>query len=447
MIEQFCPTSAVSQQCSTGPLRVHLDAIKQQLSQQGYANSTVAYTMRLLADLSSWLQRHALTAADVNEQRVSDFLQDRYRHRRPHRNDRAALKRLLEHLCEQGVIPLPLVATDTHPYDHIVYEFQHYLLQQRCLAATTADYYLDIVRRFLRDRFGTQPFNLKALCPQDIAGFMVQQARRYSPSHAKLFATALRSFFRFLLQRGAIAHDLAKAVPTVPNWRLSMLPRFIKAEDVDCLLQSVNRYTPQGQRDYAILLLLARLGLRAGEVVALSLDDLDWEAGELLIRSKGARHDRLPLPHEVGEALATYICQSRPPVTTRRVFVCMRAPRRGFANSQGISTIVRRALARAGLHPPFKGAHLLRHSLATQLLQNGASLTEIGELLRHQDIETTRIYAKVDQVALRALAVPWPGVRHEHPAPSTGGLPRPTASHGFQDERGDDVVASVRHVS
>jgi integrase/recombinase XerD len=203
--------------------------------------------------------------------------------------------------------------------------------------------------------------------------------------------------------------DLVHAVPTVPNWRLAILPKFMKAEDVDCLVRSVDRNTPQGQRDYAILLLLARLGLRAGEVVALSLDDLDWEAGELLVRSKGARHDRLPLPPEVGEALATYICQGRPPSATRRVFVQMRAPRRGFANSQGISTIVRRALERAGLNPALKGAHLLRHSLATQLLQNGASLTEIGELLRHQDIETTQISAKGNQGALRALALPWPG--------------------------------------
>ena len=144
-------------------------------------------------------------------------------------------------------------------------------------------------------------------------------------------------------------------------------------------------------------------------MVALSLDDLDWDAGALRVRSKGARYDRLPLPYEVGEALATYICQGRPSVTTRRVFVRRRAPRRGFANSHGISTIVRRALERAGLHPALKGAHLLRHSLATPLLHNGASLTEIGELLRHQDIETTRIYAKVAQEALRARALPWPG--------------------------------------
>jgi site-specific recombinase XerD len=393
----FCPHPTVLQRLCAGPLGASLAAFVQPLLDQGYAHSTAQYMLRLLADLNSWLQRHALTAADFNEQLAGDFLQDRYRRCRPHRSDRAALKRLLEHLRDQGVVPIPVVATNLHASERLVGDFQHYLLQQRCLAPTTVAYSLDTVRRFLRDRFDTQPLNLKALGPQDVTRFMVQQARRYSPSRAKLFTTALRSFFRFLLQRGVIAHDLAQAVPTVPHWRLSVLPKFMNAEDVNCLLQSVDRNTPQGQRDYAILLLLARLGLRAAEVVALNLDDLEWEVGALLVRSKGTRHDRLPLPHEVGEALATYICQGRPLVTTRRVFIRMRAPRRGFANSQGLSTIVRRVLERAGLHPACKGAHLLRHSLATQLLQNGASLTEIGALLRHQALETTRIYAKVDQ--------------------------------------------------
>jgi site-specific recombinase XerD len=278
------------------------------------------------------------------------------------------------------VIPVPAVETTSHACDRLACDFQHYLLHQRGLTSTTVRYYLDTVRRFLGERFGTQPLRLEALCPRDVTSFMLQQARRYSPAHAKLIATALRSFLRFLLQRGAILNDLANAVPTVPNWRLSTLPKCMKAEDVACLLQSGDRTTPQGQRDDAILLLLARLGLRAGEVAALTLDDLDWDAGELRVRSKGARHDRLPWPHEVGDALAAYLRDSRPPSATRRVFVRMRAPRRGFADGQAVGTLVRRALARAGLHPARKGAHLLRHSLATQLLQSGASLAEIGEL-------------------------------------------------------------------
>jgi integrase/recombinase XerD len=409
MIEQCCPNPVVLQRLLAGPLSTHINAIAQQLSQQGYTSSSAKNAMRLLDDLSSWLLRQALTAADFNEQLASEFLQDRYRRCRPHLHDRAALRRLLEHLRHQGIIPIPIVQTATYDSDRLVGDFQHYLIEQRCLAPTTVDYYLKTVQSFLRERFRTQPLNLEALCPQDITDFMIRQARRYSSGRAKLFATALRSFFRFLLQRGAIAHDLAQAVPTVPHWRLTTLPRFMKAKDVECLLQTCDRTTSKGQRDYAILLFLARLGLRAGEVAALTLDDLDWEAGELLIRGKSARHDRLPLPQEVGEALAIYLRHGRPPSAARQVFIRMRAPRRGFSDGQAVGTIVRRTLVQAGLNPALKGAHLLRHSLATTLLHNGATLTEIGELLRHQNIETTRIYAKVDQGALRALALPWPG--------------------------------------
>jgi len=408
MIQAFCPNPAVAQRLDTGPLGTHIAPLAQQLAAQGYAPWTAKYTMRLLADLSDWLQHHALTVAALDEPCVARFLQDRYQTGSPHRNDHPILGRLLVQLREQGVIPRAVVAP-VLLYDHIVSDFHHYLLQQRGLKPPTIRNYLDTVRRFLSARFGAHPLCLEALSPQDITDFMVQQTRRYSPARAKLLATALRSFFRFLLQRGAIGNDLAQAVPTVPNWRLTGLPRFMAAEDIDRLLQGCDRRTPQGRRDYAILLLLARLGLRAGEVVALTLDDLDWDTGALQVRGKSARTERLPLPQEVGAALVAYLRDGRPPSTTRQVFLRMRAPLRGFANSQGISTIVRRGLARAGLNPALKGAHLLRHSLATQMLHNGASLTEIGEVLRHHDIETTRIYAKVDHRALGALAVPWPG--------------------------------------
>ena len=174
-------------------------------------------------------------------------------------------------------------------------------------------------------------------------------------------------------------------------------------------MHCVDQKTPEGRRNYAILQLLARLGLRAAEVATLTLNDLDWDAGEIIVRGKGGRYDRLPLPDEVGQALANYLRDGRPSCSTRRVFVRHRAPQRGFVNGEAIGTIVHRALDRAGLHPAHKGAHLLRHSLATRLLRNGASLAEIGELLRHRDLNTTQIYAKVDESALRRLALPWPG--------------------------------------
>src|SRR5229473_383360 len=351
MSHPFCPNPIVLQQLYTGPLGAHIDTFAQQLLAQGYASWTAKYTMRLLADLSRWLQRHTLTATDLNEQRVDDFLHDRYRCYRVHRDDRPTLRQWLEHLRDQGLIPVRVVETNTSPHDHIACDFQHYLLHQRRLSPTTVRDYIETVRCFLCSRFGPQPPRLEILCPQDITAFMLQQTRRYSPARAKLLATALRSFFRFLLQRGAIVNDLAHAVPTVPNWRLTGRPRFMSAEDIDCLLQGCDRRTPHGRRDYAILLLLARLGLRAGEVVALTLEDLDWDTGELQVRGKGARTDRLPLPHEVGAALVAYLRDGRPLSTTRQVIHRRGAPVRGFANSQGISTIVRRALARAGRNP------------------------------------------------------------------------------------------------
>jgi site-specific recombinase XerD len=221
--------------------------------------------------------------------------------------------------------------------------------------------------------------------------------------------TALRSFFRFLRLRGDISTDLAAVVPTVANWRYATVPKWISQEDVEKLLRSCDQTTTTGQRNHAILLLLARLGLRSGEVANMTLDDINWETGEIKVGGKSRRQDRLPLPKDVGEALANYLYHGRPRCSTRRVFVRMRAPARGFADSTGIYSIVRRAFERAGLNPVHKGPHILRHSFATNMLRKGASLGEIGEVLRHRDLSTTQIYAKVDLEALRRIAHPWPG--------------------------------------
>jgi integrase/recombinase XerD len=196
----------------------------------------------------------------------------------------------------------------------------------------------------------------------------------------------------------------------VAGWHLAHLPKALPAEQVERLLASCDRGTPTGRRDYAILMLLARLGLRGGEVSALTLESIDWECGEIVVHGKGQRLARLPLPADVGSALADYLRQDRPACSTRRVFIRVQAPRRGFISPSVICCIVRRALKRAGLTPVFKGAHLLRHSLATDPLRRGASLVEIGQLLRHSQPNTTQIYAKADIGALRTIALPWPGV-------------------------------------
>lgn len=221
--------------------------------------------------------------------------------------------------------------------------------------------------------------------------------------------SALRSFFRFLRHRGDITIDLAACVPPIASWKFSTLPKFLPPDQVQRVLNHCNRQTAKGRRDYAILLLLARLGLRACEIVGLTLDDIHWQAGTISIRGKANRQAMLPLPPDVGQAIAVYIKNDRTACSTRRVFIRMRAPRRGFANSIAISTIVARSLKKAGIDAPHTGAHLFRHSLATQMLRQGATLSDIALLLRHRSLNTTTLYAKVDVTALHALAQPWPG--------------------------------------
>jgi site-specific recombinase XerD len=298
---------------------------------------------------------------------------------------------------------------DTTALGRIEQDFARFLSAERGLKAVTVAAYVRTVRCFLLQRFGQDEFQLDALRLQDVNRFILDRVRHVRRGYAKLMVTALRSFLRYLQQRGAITADIAAGVPSVANWRFSHLPKALTPAQVERLLRCCDRNTAMGQRDYAILLLLARLGLRAGEVVAMTLDDLDWQAGEFIVRGKGDRLERLPLPRDVGAALAHYLRYVRPPCSSRRVFIRMKAPHCGFSGAAAICDVVRRALWRAELDPDFKGAHLLRHSLATNMLRRGASLEQIGQLLRHRQANTTQIYAKVDVEALRAIALPWPG--------------------------------------
>ncbi|MDO8787681.1 MAG: site-specific integrase [Sulfuritalea sp.] len=312
-------------------------------------------------------------------------------------------------LNEQGVAAVDPAVEPTSA-ERLEGEFRRYLEQERRLAPATVFNYLGYARRFLAEYCRDGEVRLDLLQAEDVVGFVQREAARlHHGKRAKLMTTALRSLLQYARYRGLIKNDLRISVPTVANWSMASLPRALSSDELQCFLASCERESAVGRRNWAILLLLARLGLRAGEVVALALDDLDWAAGELCIRSAGTRADHLPIPQDVGEALADYLCNSRPACASRRVFVRIRAPHRGFATSAAISTLVRRALARAGLDPAHKGAHLLRHTVATQMLRQGASLDEIGELLRHRNPQTTMIYAKVDLDLLRPLALPWPG--------------------------------------
>jgi len=250
---------------------------------------------------------------------------------------------------------------------------------------------------------------LSLLSAGDVVRFVQRQAPRLHLKGAKMLTTALRSFLHYARYRGDIARDLSTAVPTVANWSMSSIPRAIPADAVRQLLASINRRTAMGRRDYAILLLLARLGLRGIEVIRLMLEDIDWKAGSLSIQGKGGRRTTLPLPTDVGAAIAAYLRQGRPRSNSRRLFLRMQAPFRGFIKG-AIGMLVRNALLRAGIKTsPTRGAHQFRHALATEMLRHGASLAEIGEVLSHRNPETSMIYTKVDLDSLRPLALPWPG--------------------------------------
>lgn len=409
MTEQYFHDSVARKRLDVGPLASHIDGFSTLLASQGYATRTAKEKLRLVFDLSGWLHRRKLGIAELDEQLVNRFLIYCCRQRRARRGGAATCRMLLRYLRDLGSIPPPIEAIADTPLNRIARNFEQFLVSERGLTPATLANYLPTVRCFLTERFGSDALRLHELGPHDVHRFILRHAQKASRRRAQLMVTALRSFFRFLRQRGEITTDLAAAIPGVVNWRLSGLPKSLAPEQVESLLASCDQSTTLGQRDYTILLLLARLGLRGGEVVAMTLDDLDWETGVFIVRGKGNRQERMPLPQDVGEALVHYLRHGRPRCSTRRVFVRMKAPRCGFASSAAICDVVRRALTRAGLAPAFKGAHLLRHSLATRMLRSGASLEEIGEVLRHCRPETTQIYAKVDLEALRALAQPWPG--------------------------------------
>jgi site-specific recombinase XerD len=401
--------TALAERSCTGPLTSHTDGFAAQLSSEGYHATTVRTKCRVVAELSRWLTRRRISLAELNEEQVRQFHVVRRRRVGSRRIDPATTHQLLGYLRDRGDVPRVPLRVDQSPLGCLTRDFDRFLSSERGLSRSTSINYLPIVRAFLTERFGSTALRLDDLCPQDVYRFIVRQGKRIGRTHARRAVTALRSFLRFLRQRGVITRDLAGAVPGVATWRLSHLPKSLPPEQVERLLGSCDRRTSPGQRDYAILMLLARLGLRAGEVVGMRLDDFDWEHGEFLVRGKGQRHERLPLPKDVGAAIVRYLRHVRPACGTRRVFIRLKAPLQGLAGPVAICCIVRRALKRAGLDPEFKGSHLLRHSLATDLLRRGASLGEIGHLLRHRQPNTTQIYAKVDIAALRGIALRWPG--------------------------------------
>ena len=408
-MQEFFKDPRTIERLHRGPLSNHLNSYAALLSQCSYSQASAQRQLLVVSRFSQWLQRNGIELHKVDEHVLQRFLRLRPRKTRIRGGDVAALQRLLTLLRQRRVVPPKSHSARLRPRQKVTAEFGRYLLEERRLSHATWVNYLPFVERFLRERFENAKVNFSGLRAADITGFVQRQARQLSPKRAKLLVTALRSFFRHLQHRGKISRDLAACVPCVPNWSFSTLPKFLPAGAVQRVLKHCDRHTSVGKRNYAILLLLARLGLRAGEVVSLKLEDLDWGAGQITACGKGGSSTPLPLPADVGRALATYLRDGRPGCSSRRVFLRDRAPLTGFTSSPTISTLVMRALKKAGVNSAHKGAHVFRHTLATDLLREGCSLDEIGELLRHRSPNTTAIYAKVDLVALRGLALPWLG--------------------------------------
>jgi len=385
--------------------------LSEQMRVRGYASASLKCATRLTQDFAIWLDQRQIGVRGVDAGLIDEYLEDRWAHRRRRRGDAFTLREFVRLVSvDRTVVAQQSTATAMAPRLHVCQKFEHYLLCERGLATASIRLYGDAVGRFLEHVFSNGEVRLEEIIAADIIRFVqIEAARLQHSKRAKVMTSALRSFLQYGRYLGAIRTDLHASVPTVANWSMSGIPRSISASQVHSLLVQCDRRTATGRRDYAVLLLLARLGLRAGEVVELTLDDLDWHEGAISIRGPAQRCDRLPIPADVGAALVDYLRDGRPACSVRNVFIRSRAPRQRLRGPSAISCIVFRALRRAGIESPCKGAHLLRHSLATQMLGNGASLNEIGEILRHRNPQTTTIYAKVDLASLHALALAWPG--------------------------------------
>jgi integrase/recombinase XerD len=392
-----------------GPLVPYLDSFVRSLDEQGFKRHLLGRQIRVAANFSKWLQAEEVAARDVTDEHARRFFECSARQQSVRRGEFATVRRLMDFLGQLGVIrPLPEHEEAT-PIQRAVAAFATYLREERELSEKTLIQYCPFIERFLSERFDRGPMELTALRAADVIRFVKQQAAALSPARAKTATTALRSFLRYLRHCGEIELDLAAAVPTVPNWSMTGIPRAIAPEHVQAVFAHCPRDTPVGRRDYAILMLLARLGLRSGEIVALTLDSIDWEAGSIAVAGKGDQATSLPLPVDVGEAIADYLCHGRPESSSRALFLRVCAPIRGLGAGQSVATIVGAAIRRAGIETRHRGTHQFRHALATDMLRHGATLSEIGSVLRHRHAKTTGIYAKVDFASLRPLGLPWPG--------------------------------------
>ena len=386
------------------PAGPYLDDFASQLTQVGYCRDRIRDYLRGAGRFSTWAQSDGLAADALDSQALAQFRrfldsQDRLRYRRGEYSDTfVGARHFVGFLQARGVVPTPAPAVEPE----LLTEFCHWMHTQRGVTETTLNGYRPALRRLL-DALGEHPEHYTA---KQLRGFVLDRTRGHRTSQARTTVTVLRMFLRCLIVQGRCAPDLLFAIPTIAGWRRSSLPSYLSAEEIERVIDTCNCTTAIGARDRAVLLLLARLGLRAGDVAALQLNDIDWEQGLFRVAGKSRRQTALPLPQDVGEALLHYLTNHRPAVDTSHAFITVIAPFVPFSRWV-VSTITARALRLAQIDAPSYGAHLLRHSAATAMLRQGTSMEAIGAVLRHTSIETTHVYTKVDVDLLNQVVMPW----------------------------------------
>ena len=387
-----------------GPLAEFAPGFAEELSRLGYTDLSARNQLRLMAHLSRWMVAQQLVTGELKRLRLLEFLSARRKAGYTCWLSERGLKPLVVYLVGLGAMPTLEPAVGASPADHLLEAYGRYLVAERGVTMVTVAGYRAAVRPFLDRHIRGDRLELEELDTAEVTSFVLGACRRLEVGSAKYLVTALRSLLRYLHLEGK-APDLVAAVPAVAGWRGGLLPRGLESQQVAGMLAACDRGTLAGRRNYAILMLLARLGLRGCEVAALELGDLDWQRGELVIRGKGNRQERMPLPTDVGEAVSSYLMEGRPRVASRRLFVSVRAPFGGLS-STAVRAAVGYACDRAGMNR--FAAHRLRHTVATEMLRAGAALPDVGQILRHRSLSTTAIYAKIDRAALRELAQPWP---------------------------------------
>jgi integrase/recombinase XerD len=387
----------------------YIKSFEERLKARNYTAGTIKTYRVLICFLGRIMAERGIKPEDLTVELAADLVQGEERKRRePHKYANIA-RRFAEHLIEIGVATAPPLTAKQIARHALRRAYEDYLRRQRGLGERTIYHCWRFADRFLDHRFGDQGDDLRRVTPGDVVAFLQHVTTRKPPFKAKTPPTHLRNFFRYLFKCGLTSANLAICVPSVAQRYSRRLPRHLAPDQLEAVLTAVRADPKHGRRDYAMMLLMVRLGLRAPEVIAIRLDDIDWRAGELLVRGKGQRHDRVPIPPDVGEALAAYIRHDR--VSTSRVlFVTERAPHGPFKDGQMLNATLKAAFAVTGVTPPcpYVGSHVLRHSLATNMVRNGASLAEIGDMLRHRSRSSTMIYARLDIDGLRSIAQPWP---------------------------------------